>query len=368
MINQAAPPIPLGVALNNTNLVWVTASDFPWYATNPPAPTFDGVSSAVSGNRYVPSSSSWLQTTVEGPGTLSFWWKVDSDVTPPPPAIPYSFDALEFDLDESMQDQIMGFADWTYRSYSIPAGTHTLTWQYVKDGQNNSGNDRAWLDQVTYTTNAPMALQEALNTCGVNWASGGNSNATYWAGQSNASHDGKSAAQSGAIYVNQESWLQTTISSVTNVSFWWKVSSQTNYDYFEFYTNGTLARRISGEMNWQSNYFALSAATNVLKWRYVKTNAVIVAQGQNAAWLDQVSFNPKPKAFPYTLVGPAPQLDGSVQIGLNGEAGCNCQIQVSTNFVNWAPLTNVVTTATNMTLTDPSAFNSPTRFYRGLSL
>src|SRR5262249_52393059 len=153
---------------------------YPWYGTNPPAPTYDGVNSAVSGNRFVQNSVSWLETTVTGPGVLGFWWKVSSDVSPPPPDPPSSFDYLEFLIDGESQDQIMGFIDWNYRTYTIPAGTHTLTWQYVKDPQYNAGSDQAWLDQVTYSTNI-IALQEALNTCGINWTTGGNTNQTYWA-------------------------------------------------------------------------------------------------------------------------------------------------------------------------------------------
>src|SRR5262249_7876494 len=161
-----------------------------------------------------------------------------------------------------------------------------------------SGADKGWVDQVIYTTNPPIPLQAALNTCGVTWISGGNTNPTYWNAETNVSHDGKLAAQSGAIYNNQESWLQATVVGVTNLNFWWKVSSETNYDFLEFYTNGILARRISGELNWQSNYFALTSATNTLKWRYVKNDLDLLPRGQDRGWLDQVTFGPPLKAFP----------------------------------------------------------------------
>jgi hypothetical protein len=95
-LTQAGAPLPLGLALENTNLIWTTSPTYPWFGTNPPAPAYDGVNSAVSGNRFVPNSVSWLQTTVVGPGQVSFWWKVDSDVTPPPPDPADSFDFLNF--------------------------------------------------------------------------------------------------------------------------------------------------------------------------------------------------------------------------------------------------------------------------------
>ena len=80
----------LGLALNNTDLIWATGLDSPWVGTT--SPTYDGLSAAMSGNRFVQDSVSYIETTVIGPGTLSFWWKVDCDVTPPAPEPePYSW-------------------------------------------------------------------------------------------------------------------------------------------------------------------------------------------------------------------------------------------------------------------------------------
>ncbi len=35
------------------------------------------------------------------------------------------------------------------------------------------------------------------------------------------------------------------------VTFWWKVSSEANYDWLSFYVDGVLQDRISGEVGWQ---------------------------------------------------------------------------------------------------------------------
>ncbi len=324
VVNQQ---VALGVALDNTNLNWVTGADYPWFSTADPA--YDGVDSAGSGNQYIADSTSWLQTTVVGPGTLSFWWKINAD-----PSV-----NLEFYLGGALQDQINGMTDWLYRTYVIPPGTNVLQWQYVKVGSINVGTDRGWLDQVIYSTNPPTALQEALDTCGVSWTSGGNGNPTYWAGQTNVSHDGKSAAQSGAVYTSQESWMETSVRGVTNVSFWWKVSSQTNDDFLEFYTNGVLVRGISGAVNWQSNYFRLPPATNTLRWRYAMTSFVdpSVPFGQNCGWVDQVAFNPPLTAPPIvTVLGANPMViecHGSfTDPGATAQDGCSgVALSVTTN-------------------------------------
>jgi hypothetical protein len=310
-VTQTGVPPSLATALDTTNLVWVTATDYPWTFEN--TVTHDGVDAAVSGNKFIANSVSWLQTTIVGPGTIGFWWKVDSDITPPPPDPPMSFDDFEFQINGVEQDYIMGQIDWNYREFPVPAGTNTLTWQYVKDGQFNTGNDSAWLDLVTWSPGQPIDLGSALNICGASWSTGGSDATDWagpaqgWAGQTNVTHDGQSAARSGTIYLSQETWMQTVVSGVTNLSFWWKVSSQTNYDFLEFYTNDILAKRISGEVNWQSNFFRISTNATSLKWRYAMTNGIYATQGQEAAWVDQVVFSPSNSAAPIvTLLGSNP--------------------------------------------------------------
>ncbi len=73
----AATPLraqTLGEALNATNLVWTTGGDAPWFVetTN----TYDGM--AVQGGNIQAKQTSWLQTTVVGPATVSFWFESDS--------------------------------------------------------------------------------------------------------------------------------------------------------------------------------------------------------------------------------------------------------------------------------------------------
>src|SRR3989442_9113836 len=84
-----ASAISLGQGLDNTNLVWTTGGDASWFATNDPVvPTFDGVDAAASGTISA-NQESWIETTVTGPGNVSFWWYVFSD----------DLDYLEFQID-----------------------------------------------------------------------------------------------------------------------------------------------------------------------------------------------------------------------------------------------------------------------------
>ncbi len=283
----------LANALDATNLVWTTGGtgEAGWtYEAQGPLGgdiTFDGIASVRTGD-IGDNGETWLETTVVGPGTVSFWWKAYSE----PDA-----DWLEFYIDSAMQARICGggddrsswATDWEYCSFPVPAGTNVLKWRYSKDYSLTGGTlDCAWVDRVSYVTSPPPPLAQALNTSGVLWSSSGSAYANGWFAQSNTTHDGQWAAQSGAVWHNQTNWLQATVSGLTNVSFWWQVSSE-SYDFLEFYINGVLASQISGQVSWQHLYFQLPAATNVLTWAY-RRDASSTA-GSNCGWLDQVAFN-----------------------------------------------------------------------------
>jgi hypothetical protein len=91
---------------------------------------------------------------VQGPGRVSFWWKVSSEAT---------FDRLRFCLDGGEKARISGEVDWSPVTFPIASGDHTLRWSYDKDGNYRAGSDRGWLDQVVLTRAAETAAQLALS-------------------------------------------------------------------------------------------------------------------------------------------------------------------------------------------------------------
>jgi M6 family metalloprotease-like protein len=131
--------VSLAGAVDNSSLIWTTSGNAGW--TGQKAVTFDGVDAAQSG-LITDNQVSTLQTTVVGPGTLTFMWKVSSES---------GSDFLSLYDDGVLQVQISGEVDWAQQVWSIPAGTHVLEWRYQKDGALSAGSDRGWLDQVTFT-------------------------------------------------------------------------------------------------------------------------------------------------------------------------------------------------------------------------
>lgn len=88
-------------------------------------------------------------------GNVSFYMKVSSEA---------GFDFGRFYIDGERQsfpvtigkNGMTGDTEWTYLSFPISAGTHTLQWTYEKDDSYSEQKDRAWLDGVTL----PQTTQE----------------------------------------------------------------------------------------------------------------------------------------------------------------------------------------------------------------
>src|SRR6266446_5218650 len=128
-------------------------------------------------------------------------------------------------------------------------------------------------------------LADALDAPGLVWTAGGSA---AWAGETTTTHDGVDAAQSGFVLNNQESWLQTTVDGPGTLTFWWKVSSEQDFDWLRFHLDGVLQAQISGEVNWQQRSLSIPTGSHTLKWRYVKDPGD--SGVQDRGWLDQVSF------------------------------------------------------------------------------
>jgi sulfatase modifying factor 1 len=144
--NSIKEPIRLAEAVNAQNLTWVSESSSPWFPQT--VTSYDGDASVQSGP-LSDNEDSLLKTTVTGPGTISFWWKVSSED---------SFDSLRFFLGNTELKRISGSVDWNQSSFSIPSGEHTLAWQYTKNDSLSSGSDCGWVDLVTYTQTEVLSI------------------------------------------------------------------------------------------------------------------------------------------------------------------------------------------------------------------
>jgi hypothetical protein len=153
-ITQPPSPPSLATALDN-DLTWQTGGDSNWAGQT--VTTHDGLHAARSGITFG-DQKSWLQTTVNGPGTLGFWWKISSEEEESDDGEPWG-DILHFYVDGKERLRTSGEKDWSSRSFFISgSGAHTLRWAYEKDPYFAAAADAAWLDQVTWTTGTATTL------------------------------------------------------------------------------------------------------------------------------------------------------------------------------------------------------------------
>ena len=103
-------------------------------------------------------------------------------------------------------------------------------------------------------------------------------------------HFGNYAAKSGAIgnYGNTTLQIAMDISSAGNISFWRKVSSESNGDYLKFYINNNETGSWSGEIGWSEVSYPVTPGSYTFKWTYSKD--ISIASGGDCAWLDDIRF------------------------------------------------------------------------------
>ena len=140
-----------------------------------------------------------------------------------------------------------------------------------------------------------MSLDTALNVSGgtlVFTQEVGNN--ADWFEQAIVTHDG-AAGEGGDIGDSQRTGIQTTsITGAGTLSFWWKVSSESGYDYLAFYIDvvpgpSNYTFRISGNVDWQFKSILLGSGSHTLIWRYFKDSSD--SRGSDIGWVDEVQFS-----------------------------------------------------------------------------
>lgn len=130
----------LAEAVDAPQFTWSTGGDVPWFDQT--STTHDSTDAAQSG-AIGDDQNSWIETTITGPGTLSFWWRVDSEDQ-------FNYDYLEFSIQGNNWSEISGDYGWEYYEVQLESGPQTVRWTYWKDSDDSTGADAAWLDEVNF--------------------------------------------------------------------------------------------------------------------------------------------------------------------------------------------------------------------------
>ena len=273
-------------------------------------------------------------------------------------------------------------------SFNVAAdGTPPLSVQWRKDGveipgatggtlnlanvqTNDAGNYSAVVTNVSGAVTSAVAalavtvfvpggvrsLAEAVDAPGLTWTTNGS---PAWFVQTNVTHDGADAAQSGAIADGGATTMQTTVIGPGTLSFWWKVSSEKKKDTLSFLLGGKPSASISAEVDWQRLAFSVPSGTQALQWTYVKNSSK--SAGLDRGWVDQVIFIPNntPTA-PIIEVQPlsqavAEQTTAAFSVLASGSTPLSYQWQWNgTNLYNGSGVSGALTAALKLTGVPPT--------------
>jgi hypothetical protein len=207
---------------------------------------------------------------------------------------------------------------WSVSAGSLPAGV-SLSSAGVISGYPSAATTGSFTVRVAgsdgltstkeFTIAVTASLANAVDLPGQVFTSSGYQ---PWVSQTTMSHDGVDAAKSGTITDYETSVMQTTVTGPGIVSFWWKVSSEEDFDYLTFYIDGYEQIWISGSVNWTQQSFNLSAGSHVLEWEYSKDDSL--SEGSDCGWVDQLTIQ---GPTPPTISSPNPLPSGMIGVPYN---------------------------------------------------
>ncbi len=211
------PTISPATALDNTGLTLTGSGNAQWSVET--RDSHSGGSAMQSGN-VGNGGTSTLHTTVQGPSTVSFWWKTSTQST----------DVVRFYIDNVATATASGVTAWQQVSAVISSGTHDLKWEYGKDASISGNQDLVLLDAVEATPgssppSAPTGLTTSISSnIQLDWAApssnGGSALTSY------KIYRGTSAGTvSFLASVPSSSLVHVDTSALTNVTYYYQVTA-----------------------------------------------------------------------------------------------------------------------------------------------
>jgi hypothetical protein len=146
------------------------------------------------------------------------------------------------------------------------------------------------------------------------------------------------------------------------LSFWWKVSSESGFDFLRFNINGTANDSISGEIDWaQKSVITIPSGTQTLTWVYQKDGSA--SAGSDAGWIDEVVLTYK-LAAPGSFSATNGTIHNLIRLNWDAVGSANSYriYRSETNDLSTAPRIVTIPAGT-LTYDDTSAVVGTSYFY-----
>lgn len=150
---------------------------------------------------------------------------------------------------------------------NVESGVYTDTKDFMsKIGLNVEDFESGVLDETKWTNDLPYP----------------------WTFDTNEPYEGNYCLKSGHISDNQETVLKLNfeVGADDSIAFYYKVSSETNYDKMYFYIDNQEQGNWHGSVAWSRAQYAVTAGAHEFKWKYKKDTSV--SSGSDCCWIDFV--------------------------------------------------------------------------------
>ena len=207
-----------------------------------------------------------------------------------------------------------------------------------------------------HTAAAQFSFEEALDGSELSWTRGGT---IPWETVTNVTHDGTDAASARPSWPwTTPPFLETTFVGPGSLSFWWKISSDTNRIVMRWFLDGVqYSPNISGEIDWTQLIYNVGSGIHTARWQAVRLDYDDSIK-TNRCWLDQVAFTHSP-GVPAIVRQPASQVasgGGTVTLNTLISGGRPQTYQWFRDNVIVVGATNATLTLTNLQLYETGSY------------
>lgn len=77
-------------------------------------------------------------------------------------------------------------------------------------------------------------------------------------------------AENDRLFAGQSSWLEAEVEGPDYLGFWWKVSSEANFDFLHVDVDGERRGSLSGEVDWRYMVVSIGPGVHTVRWTYAK--------------------------------------------------------------------------------------------------
>lgn len=112
-----------------------------------------------------------------------------------------------------------------------------------------------------------------------------NSGVAGWTVDTTTGYLNNNSMKSGSILNSQFTTLTGTFTG-NSISFYWKVSSESGYDFLSYSIDGIFQEKISGEVNWTLKTKSLTQGEHTITFEYRKDSSI--ERGSDCGWVDNM--------------------------------------------------------------------------------